>query len=111
MRNMALATDNAQTSRAVKTVRFRGANNPKLVKVIVSQNARIQRNRAGMEVPPPAATRRPAGGQAAARRGPARRRLEERVDEVRRLGLERALGVIARDQTADRVRETFGSQP
>lgn len=56
MRNTALPTDSAQTKRAARTVAFRGAVNPKLVNVAVSQNRRTTRNGRGTDAPVPATT-------------------------------------------------------
>ena len=64
------------------TVAFRGANNPKLANVIVSQNTRITRNGTGTERLG-AGKHQPPG-------------LQQRLGEVQRTGLERPLGVVAR---------------
>ena len=59
-RNTALPTDSAQTKRTVTTMAFRGANNPKLANVIVSQNRRTARNGTGIDAPVPASRKPPA---------------------------------------------------
>ena len=51
IRNMALETDNAQTTITAYTVPFRGAKRLKLPKIAANQNASTIRNGSGIELP------------------------------------------------------------